>query len=117
MICVTKIPQTQHLFKISEEKRDLTESIQLQETFAVPSNSTILSRMGAWEISLWQQGGGSATRNAILYKDSYFCVIWVIVVAVLVSIHCLTSTDVRKCRKIGPAAWVQEYSGKVEVPH
>lgn len=45
-------------------------------------------------------------------KDSYFCVIWIIVVAVLVSIHCLTSTDVRKCRKVRPARWGQECSGK-----
>lgn len=46
MICITYMPQIQYLIKISEEKRDLTESIQLQETFDAPSNSSIHSSIG-----------------------------------------------------------------------
>ena len=69
--------------------------------------------MGTQEISLWQQERESTTKIVILYKDSYFCVTGVSTVAVVVSIHCLTSTDVKKSRKIGPAAWeVPVYSGK-----
>lgn len=69
--------------------------------------------MGTQEISLWQQERESATKIVILYKDSYFCVTRVSTVAVVVGIHCLTSMDVKKSRKIGPAEWeVPVYSGK-----
>lgn len=98
-IYVTNSTFDQNLWR----KRDLTESIELWGTFDVRLSNT----------GNFLSTTRSATKIVILYKDSYYCVTEIGIVAVLVSIHCLTNNDIKKSRKIGPAGWkVPGYSGK-----